>query len=83
MISSQDLVTPEQVVDFRLMAEEVAGIARDHAGVFGPMLVRAGVDARDAMGGMGSTRVLVVHGTADEIVPVHHADRIVEAAERA
>lgn len=58
-------------------------IARDHAGVFGPMLVRAGVDARDATGGMGSTPVLVVHGTADEIVPVHHADRIVEAAERA
>ena len=59
------------------------GIARDHAGVFGTMLMRGGVDTRDAMARLGATPVLVVHGTADEIVPVHHAERIVDAARSA
>ncbi|MFG0285009.1 MAG: alpha/beta hydrolase [Phycisphaerales bacterium JB039] len=55
-------------------------IARDHLGPGGALLARPGVDADAAAGRLGERPLLIVHGTADGIVPVEHAGRLEAAA---
>ena len=59
------------------------GVAGDHAGWLGRLLVRSGVDARDQVIRLGGTPLLIVHGEADAIVPVHHADVLTRHAHAA
>ena len=56
-------------------------IARDHLGPVGALLARAGTDADTAAGGLGQRPLLIVHGTADQVVPVEHARRLEAAAQ--
>ena len=58
-------------------------IARNHLGPAGALLARAGVDADDAARRLGDRPLLIVHGTADEVVPVEHARRLEAAAKAA
>ena len=55
-------------------------IAGTHAPVLGPVLVRGGLDPVDSVRGMQGKPLLVVHGDADEIIPVSHGERVVTAA---
>lgn len=57
-------------------------IASDHAGLVGPILINRGYDAAHSIGGLGERPVLIVHGTADGIVPVRHAHLLADAAAR-
>jgi hypothetical protein len=58
-------------------------IARDHVSVLGWLLARGGVDAERSVAGLGSRPLLIVHGEADDIVPVEHARRLKAAADAA
>ena len=49
----------------------------------GSLVVGPGVDAVRLVGDLGDRPLLVAHGTADTIVPVHHASRIADAARMA
>lgn len=53
-------------------------IARDHLGGIGGALARAGVDAETAVAQLGARPVLLVHGSADQIVPAAHSQRLAE-----
>lgn len=55
-------------------------IANDHVPVLGWLLMPSGVDGVDAAAKLGGRPYLIVHGTADEIVPVAHAGRLAAAA---
>lgn len=55
-------------------------IAGDHAGMIGRALTPAGFDAAAAAAKLGARDLLVVHGAADEIIPLRHARLIAEAA---
>lgn len=55
-------------------------IARDHMGFLGWLLARPGLDAEQSVAALGSRPLLIVHGQADDIVPVEHARRLKAAA---
>ena len=59
------------------------GIAGDHLPIVGPALVRRGLDAQTSIARLGDTPVLIVHGEADPVVPVYHAQRLHDAAQSA
>lgn len=63
------------------------GIARDHAGSIACRLIRPGLDATDSIAKLGAQAspppLLIVHGEADEIVPVAHANTLKTAADQA
>lgn len=58
-------------------------IARDHLGPVGGLLARAGMDADAAACALGDRPLLILHGTADTIVPVAHAERLAESCRAA
>lgn len=62
---------------------EWKSVAGDFAGWLGRVLVRRGRDAVESVGMLGERPLLVVHGTADEVVAFRHAGPIVEAAREA
>lgn len=55
-------------------------IARSHAGRLGSVLVKSGLDGETLVAGLGQKPYLIVHGTADTIVPFDHARRLQAAA---
>ncbi|MGP1272651.1 MAG: alpha/beta hydrolase [Phycisphaerales bacterium] len=55
-------------------------VAGDFAGVLGPMLIRGGLAAEDAAERLATTRLLLVHGDADQIVRPYHSERIHQRA---
>lgn len=55
------------------------GVAGDHVPFLGALLVPSGLEPRDLVRGLGARPYLIVHGDADEIVPVRHA-AVLEAA---
>lgn len=55
-------------------------VAGDHAGWIGRVLIRDGRDARDSAAALGERPLLLVHGTADGIVPYRHGPIIRDAA---
>ena len=59
------------------------GVAGDHAGVLGRVLIAGGDDAVDSVARLGERPLLIVHGTRDGIVPFRHAGLLRDAAERA
>lgn len=59
------------------------GVAGDHLPFLGPVLIRSGIDAERSVATLGDTPLLIIHGDADRIVRVHHADRIHAAAKSA
>ncbi|MBK7406087.1 MAG: alpha/beta fold hydrolase [Phycisphaerales bacterium] len=59
------------------------GVAADHAGLLGRLLIGNGEDAADSVGRLGDRPLLVVHGTRDGIVPYRHAGLLLDAASRA
>ncbi|MFK7760137.1 MAG: alpha/beta hydrolase [Phycisphaerales bacterium] len=56
------------------------GVARDAAGV-ASVLIRSGLDPVDLARDLGSRPYLIMHGTADTIVDVKHAEEIRASAE--
>lgn len=58
-------------------------IAADHTGLLGRALIRHGLDAEVSAATLGNRPLLVIHGTADEIVPAYHAERIADSARAA
>jgi uncharacterized protein len=58
-------------------------IARDHLGGVGAALARRGVDAEAAVAQLGPRPVLLVHGSADQIVPAAHSQRLAEVCREA
>lgn len=60
-----------------------SGIAGDAVPVLGALLMGSGVDGVDAAGMLGARPYLVMHGEADEIVPVRHARVLYDAARAA
>jgi len=50
------------------------GIANDHSSGMGWLLMPRGLDAVDSISRLNGKPVLLVHGTADTIVPVRHAE---------
>ncbi|HZW11365.1 MAG TPA: alpha/beta fold hydrolase [Phycisphaerales bacterium] len=59
------------------------GVASDHAGPLGRALIARGYDATETVARLGDRPVLIVHGTADRVVPYRHAELIYAAAQRA
>ncbi len=59
------------------------GVASDYAGPLGPLLIPAGLDAKDAATRLGDRPLLIVHGSHDGVVSVRHAEIVAEAASRA
>lgn len=59
------------------------GVASDYAGPLGPLLIPAGLDARDAARNLGDRPLLIVHGSHDGVVSVRHAKIVAEAASSA
>lgn len=57
-----------------------AAIANDHSRGLGWLLMPRGLDAIDSIQRLGGRPVLLVHGTADSIVPVRHAEILRAAA---
>lgn len=55
------------------------GIAHDYAPILGPLFIAPGLDPANSAE-LLSVPLLLVHGTADEIVPVEHAYRIARLA---
>lgn len=55
-------------------------VAHDHVPVLGPMLIPSGFDSIDAVKRLGGRPLLLMHGDADSIVPVHHTRRLERAA---
>lgn len=55
-------------------------VASDHTGVLGRVLIRHGLDAEVCAAALGDRPLLIIHGTADDIVPAYHAGRIADAA---
>ncbi|MCW5775096.1 MAG: alpha/beta fold hydrolase, partial [Phycisphaeraceae bacterium] len=58
-------------------------VASDHTGLLARALVRHGLDAEVSAAALADRPLLVIHGTADEIVPVYHAERIADSARAA
>jgi dipeptidyl aminopeptidase/acylaminoacyl peptidase len=58
-------------------------IARDHLGGIGGVLARAGVDAEAAASQLGERPLLLLHGSADQIVPAAHSQRLAEVCREA
>lgn len=58
-------------------------VAADYTGLLGRALIRHGLDAEDSAAALGDRPLLIIHGTADEIVPAYHAERIADAARAA
>jgi uncharacterized protein len=59
------------------------GIVADHGGRIAARLIAPGADAAESIARLGDRPVLIIHGTRDQIVPVHHAQRLKDAADRA
>ncbi len=59
------------------------GVAGDHVPLLGPFLTPPGRDAVDSVRRLGDRPLLIVHGSADRIVPYRHAPIIFEAAKDA
>lgn len=59
------------------------GVAADHVPLIGSVLIPAGLDPVDMVPAIGSRAYLIVHGEADDIVPVRHAGVLEAAAEAA
>jgi fermentation-respiration switch protein FrsA (DUF1100 family) len=57
-----------------------ATIASNHAPVIGRLLIRPGVDAVESVTRLGTRPILIVHGSADDVVPLAHGHRIHAAA---
>ena len=55
-------------------------IANEKIPLLGAALIQRGADATDSVRALGDRPLLIVHGTPDAIVPVHHAERIAGAA---
>lgn len=55
-------------------------IAHTHAPVLGPLLVKSGLDPERNVQRMRGMPLLVIHGDADEIIPVSHGKRVAKAA---
>ena len=58
-------------------------VAADHAPVIGPFLTPPGRDAVDSVTRLGERPLLILHGSADRIVPYRHAPIIFDAAKDA
>jgi dipeptidyl aminopeptidase/acylaminoacyl peptidase len=59
------------------------GVARDHAGILGRLLIGSGPEPIDGIAKLGERPALLVHGTDDRIVRVHHVDVFEKAADDA
>lgn len=59
------------------------GVAADHGGVLGRVLIRSGRDAADSVRRLGDRPLLIVHGTDDQVVPYHHGAALLGAANAA
>lgn len=59
-----------------------AGVASDHLPVLGRVLIPSGLDPAQMVPALGTRPYLIVHGDADDIVPLRHAD-VLEAAAKA
>ncbi len=59
------------------------GVANDWVPVLGPALIHAGHDPEDAAAMLGDRPYLIVHGDADRVIHVRHAERLREAAQSA
>ena len=57
-----------------------AGIANDHSRGMGWLLMPRGLDASSSIAKLIGRPILIVHGTADTIVPVRHAELLLTAA---
>lgn len=60
-----------------------AGVASDHLPVLGRVLIPSGLDPAQMVPALGTRPYLIVHGDADDIVPVRHAAVLESAAEGA
>ncbi|HRQ72160.1 MAG TPA: alpha/beta fold hydrolase [Phycisphaerales bacterium] len=58
-------------------------VASDHTGLLARALIRHGLDAEVTAAKLADRPLLVIHGTADEIVPAYHAQRIADSARAA
>jgi dipeptidyl aminopeptidase/acylaminoacyl peptidase len=59
------------------------GVASDHGGVLGKVFIARGYDATESVKRLGDRPLLIVHGTADRVVPYRHAELIYAAAAEA
>ncbi len=59
------------------------GIAGDHGGLLGRVLIPGGQDATESVASLGDRPLLIVHGTHDRVVPFRHALLLLDAAESA
>ncbi len=59
------------------------GVAGDHVPLLGPFLTPPGRDAVDSVRRLGDRPLLILHGSADRIVPYRHAPIIFDAAKDA
>lgn len=55
-------------------------IAHTHVPLVGPLLVRSGLDPEDSVRRLGRRPLLIVHGELDDIVPIAHGRRVLDAA---
>lgn len=59
------------------------GVAQDWIPVLGPALIHSGQDPEDAAARLGDRPYLIVHGDADQVIDVRHAERLRESAQSA
>lgn len=59
------------------------GIVANHASPLARLAIKSGLDGVDSMSALGERQVLIVHGSADTIVPPMHGRLLTEAAARA
>lgn len=59
------------------------GVARDWMPVIGPMLFPAGLEPVDALPALAGRPMLIVHGDADKVINVRHANLLYQAAQGA
>jgi len=57
-----------------------AGVANDAVPILGAILMRPGVDPKDAAAGLGARPYLIIHGLADQIVKPRHARILAKVA---
>lgn len=58
-------------------------IAATHVPILGRILIRAGLDPATSVTKLGARPLLVIHGTADTVIPIDHGERVVNAAQSA
>lgn len=56
------------------------GAAGDAIPLLGPFLFPGGMDPVDTLGALGQRPYMIVHGSADPVIRVHHAERLTKRA---